>query len=53
MRRAVAFTFRMGQKLTQILISSGALNINKEAGTTGAQEQRSKEHSERKEKKTL
>ena len=53
MRHAVAFNFRMGKKLTQILISSGALNINKEAGTTGAQEQRSKEHSERKEKMTL
>ena len=30
-----------------ILISSGALNINQEGGTAGAQEQRSKEHSKK------
>ena len=40
MRHAVAFTFRMGQKLTQSLISSGALNIDREVAPP---EHRSKE----------
>ena len=40
MRHAVALNFGMGKKLTQILISSGALNINREAAPP---EHRSKE----------
>ena len=40
MRHAIALNFRMGKILTQILISSGALNINREAAPP---EHRSKE----------
>jgi len=39
--------FQDGPETYSILISSGALNINQEEGTTRAQEQRSKEHSKK------
>ena len=53
MRHAVALNFGMGKKLTQILISSGALNIIREVVPPEHRNKEAKEHSKKDKKMTL
>ena len=53
MRRAVAFTFRMDQELTQILNTFRSSEYLERSGTTRAQKLRSKKQSKKIEKITL